>query len=226
MCKENMELYNAFRTVPEAAKKPIQAGRLKGKSDINPMWRIKVLTEQFGPCGIGWKTEIVKEWLEPAPNGEIAAQMKINLYIKHNGEWSEAIPGIGGAMYVSHEKSGDYVDDDAYKKAYTDAISVACKALGIAADVYYEKDPDTKYAQRETDQTPPPPQKPPMTFEVAKEIRLVSHDQYNGMTLTEICKADLTYFNSLGNHNDPTIREAAAVIVDYIKNANKEKKNG
>ena len=33
-----------------------------------------------------------------------------------------------------------YLSDEAYKMAYTDALSVACKALGIAADVYYEKD--------------------------------------------------------------------------------------
>ena len=37
-----------------------------------------------------------------------------------------------------------HIDDEAYKKAYTDAISVACKALGFAADVYYRED-ETKY---------------------------------------------------------------------------------
>ena len=51
---ENMTIYDACRSVPETAKKAITAGRLKGKTDINPMWRIKRLTEQFGPCGIGW----------------------------------------------------------------------------------------------------------------------------------------------------------------------------
>ena len=50
----NMRIYDAVRSVPPEAIKPITAGRLKGKSDINPMWRIKVLTEQFGPCGEGW----------------------------------------------------------------------------------------------------------------------------------------------------------------------------
>lgn len=231
MCKENMELYNAFRTVPEEAIKPISAGRLKGKSDINPMWRIKVLTEQFGPCGIGWYTETVKEWLDGGADGEVSANVQINLYVKYKGEWSKPILGIGGALFISKEKGGYYTDDDAYKKAYTDAISVACKALGIAADIYYEKDPETKYATRDTDSatilpTPPvAPPAPPMTFDAAKEIRLVSQDQHNGKTLTQICKEDIAYFNTLGNHSDPTIREAAAVIVAYIK-ASKEKKNG
>ena len=51
---DNMRIYNAVRAVPEEAKRAITAGRLKGKTDINPMWRIKALTELFGPCGDGW----------------------------------------------------------------------------------------------------------------------------------------------------------------------------
>ena len=51
---ENMEIYNALRNPPETAKKKIGGGRLNGMTDINPMWRIKALTERFGPCGFGW----------------------------------------------------------------------------------------------------------------------------------------------------------------------------
>ena len=61
---ENMDIYNKLRAVPQEAIKPIAAGRLKGMSDINPMWRIKALTETFGTCGFGWKYEITKQWLE------------------------------------------------------------------------------------------------------------------------------------------------------------------
>ena len=60
----------------------------------------------------------------------------------------EGIYGIGGNTLVAAEKSGLRIDDEAYKKAYTDAISVACKALGIGADVYFEKDV-TKYSEYE-----------------------------------------------------------------------------
>jgi hypothetical protein len=193
-------------------------------SDINPMCRIKVLTEQFGPAGIGWYTETTRTWLDGGEDGVVIANVEIALYIRYNGEWSKPIYGIGGAKFVSKESGGFYTDDDAYKKAYTDAISVACKALGIAADVYWEKDPETKYATKGND-APPAPTKQPMTFEAAKDIRLVSQDQHNGKTLTQICKEDIAYFNALGNHSDPTIREAAAAIVAYIK-ASKEKKNG
>lgn len=58
---DNLELYNRVRSVPEEAKKAITAGRTKGFTDINPMWRIKKLTEEFGVCGIGWYYKPVKK---------------------------------------------------------------------------------------------------------------------------------------------------------------------
>ena len=145
----NMRIYDAVRSVPQEAIKPITAGRLKGKSDINPMWRIKVLTEQFGPCGDGWYISDVQYWQDRLDKNEsVALFCSILLHVKMDGAWSQPIYGIGGNMLVAAEKSGPRLDDEAYKKAYTDAISVACKALGIGADVYFEKDV-TKYSDYE-----------------------------------------------------------------------------
>lgn len=141
---DNLELYNKVRNVPQKAQKEIKGGRLKGMTDINPMWRIKTLTEQFGICGIGWKTEIVNKWLDNGANGEIIANVEIKLYVKIQEQWSDGIPGIGGSKFTSKESNSIYTDDECYKKAYTDACSVACKNLGIGADVYFEKD-RTKY---------------------------------------------------------------------------------
>lgn len=151
---ENLALYNRVRAVPNEAKKPIEGGRLKGMTDINPMWRIKVLTNEFGVCGFGWKTEVVREWTEIGDKGVVTANVRINLYVKMNGEWSEPIPGIGGSDFVAAEKGGLYTDSECFKKAYTDAMSVACKALGIGADVYFEKD-STKYDARQSDTSSP-----------------------------------------------------------------------
>lgn len=141
---ENLRIYEAVRSVPGEALKPIEAGRLKGKSDINPMWRIKKLTEIYGPCGIGWKYVITRQWLELGANNEIAAFTDIDLFVKEDEKWSEAIPGTGGSMFVAKERNGLYVSDECYKMALTDAISVSCKALGIGADVYWNGD-RTKY---------------------------------------------------------------------------------
>lgn len=146
----NMELYNAVRSVPEEAKKNITAGRLKGMTDINPMWRIRTLTEQFGICGIGWYYDVIRQWIEDCGDEKVAC-VNINLYIKVNGEWSKPIFGTGGSKLSTVEKSGVYVSDECYKMATTDAISVACKSLGIGADVYWDKD-RTKYSAVTQDQ--------------------------------------------------------------------------
>jgi hypothetical protein len=149
---DNLHIYDIARKIPAHALKEIKAGRLKGMSDINPMYRIKKMTGLFGPCGIGWKYEIVKEWLESYGN-EVKAFLNINLYYKWNGEWSEPIPGTGGSSFVSQERNGTFVNDECWKMALTYAISVATKALGVAADVYYNADSkikiksDSKYEQ-------------------------------------------------------------------------------
>ena len=109
---ENLRIYEKVRSVPENAQKKIGAGRLKGMTDINPMWRIKVLTEQFGICGIGWKTQIVRTWLDQGANDEIVTNVEILLFVKVDGEWSEGIPGIGGSRLVAKESGGLYTDDE------------------------------------------------------------------------------------------------------------------
>lgn len=140
-----LKIYDAVRSVPEDAQKIIRGGRLNGMTNINPMWRIKKLTEQFGACGFGWYYDIKKMWLENSmTSDEIVANVEIDLYVKIGDEWSKPIRGVGGSMFLAQEKNGLHTDDEAYKKALTDAISVACKALGMGADIYWDSD-STKY---------------------------------------------------------------------------------
>lgn len=148
----NLDLYNKLKVVPAEAIKPIQSGRLKGKSDINPMWRIKTMTEHFGVCGIGWKYVITKQWTETYGT-ETKAYCNIDLFVKVDGQWSDAIQGTGGSSEVTMERNGSYVSDECYKMALTDALSVAMKALGVGANIYFEKgksmDYSSKYAIQE-----------------------------------------------------------------------------
>ena len=58
-------------------------------------------------------------------------------------------------MFTASEKGGIYTDDEAFKKALTDAISVACKCLGFGADIYWQAD-RTKYTERPTSQSTSP----------------------------------------------------------------------
>lgn len=171
---ENLGIYESVRQVPQSAQREIQAGRLKGKTDINPMWRIKALTEQFGPCGIGWKYTITDKRLENGANNEVSAFVDIDLYIKVDGEWSDAIPGTGGSAFVASERNGLYTSDECFKMALTDAISVACKALGFGADVYWAKDA-TKYTPRPERQQPNEASGKPVCKDCGKPIYPVTH---------------------------------------------------
>ena len=139
---EKLEIYNQLKAVPENAKKTITGGRLNGMTDIKPMWRIEKLTEVFGICGIGWKTKIKNKEIIDGANGEKIAIVDIDLYIKIDGCWSEPIEGTGGSSFISKEKNGLYTNDECFKMAYTDALSVACKSLGMGAEVYWG---DSKY---------------------------------------------------------------------------------
>lgn len=148
MEQNNLSIYEKLKTVPTEAQKPIAAGRLKGFTDINPMWRIKKLTETFGICGFGWKYLITKQWIELGGKDEKSAFVNIDLFVKIDEKWSEAIPGTGGSSFIASEKNGLYTSDECFKMALTDAISVACKSLGMGAEIYFQKD-RSKYDNEE-----------------------------------------------------------------------------
>lgn len=128
--------WELLRAVPEIAKKKITGGRLSGMTDINPVWRLQKMTEVFGECGADWGYEIVRMWFEPGNAGEVACFVHINLWIERP---ANIIPGVGGSMFVAKESAGLRTNDEAVKMALTDALSVAMKAIGMGADVYFEK---------------------------------------------------------------------------------------
>lgn len=147
----NMRYYEQGRMVPKDAQKPFSNGRFSG-TDINPMWRIKKLTEMFGPAGIGWYTEVTRQDYITVDDGNVMVFVDLNLYVKDGDTWSKPIFGTGGNTLKAKGKG----DDDGFKKAYTDAMSIACKALGIGADIWYSADtnadPTSKYSDRYTEQ--------------------------------------------------------------------------
>lgn len=141
---DNLAFWKTWEHVAPGMLKEIKGGNLNGKSDINPVWRFKELTEAFGPCGFGWTVREVERWKDEAA-GEISVNVKVHLLVRICGEWSEPIEGVGGSKLCGKGR-GDGINDEAWKMATTDAISVACKAIGMAADVYTgrqsHKDPD------------------------------------------------------------------------------------
>lgn len=208
----NMEIWVKLENTPKEAQKEISAGRLKGFTDINPMWRFKQLTEVFGPCGIGWKFEIVSTNVIPGANDEVAAFVNILLYYKKDGEWSDGVPGLGGSMFVAKESKGMHTSDECFKMALSDAIGTACKALGMSADIYFSKD-RSKYTS-----DPEAAEVKMETFEDA--IGYVLHfGQYKGETLGDVWKNDFGYIKWLnkGENTDAIIKKAISIINEAAK---------
>lgn len=204
---DNLKLYNVVATVPDEAKKTITAGRIKGMTDINPMWRIKTLTEQFGVCGFGWKYTITDKRIMEGADGTVCAFVDIDLFVKINDKWSEAIQGTGGSQFVSIEKNGKYTNDECFKMALTDAISVACKSLGIGANVYWSGGGGSKYRTDNQDEPQSEPKATPKQIEVLKK-------NYTGSNL-----AKLLEMNSIEKIEDLPMVKASELIGKLKKKA-------
>ena len=204
---DNMEFWRQLEKTADEAKKPIEAGRLKGFTDINPMWRFKRLTEVFGAVGVGWKFVITDKQIIPGADGVLSAFVDILLYYKHNGEWSEGIPGTGGSAFVAKESKGLYTSDECFKMALSDAIGTGCKALGMSADIYFSKD-RSKYTTAQDAH-----EAKMETFEDAVGYTF-SFGKYSGQTLGDVWKQDFGYIKYLnGNEKtDPIIKKAIAII--------------
>lgn len=165
---ENLEIYNELRSVPKEAQKSFSNGRFSG-TDINPMWRIKKLTETFGVCGFGWYYDIASREIITSPDGTMCAFVAVKLYVKQGDEWSKPIYGEGGNTFATKTKNG-YVQtsDEAYKMALTDAVSNATKQLGLGADIWFEKDA-TKYTANQAE-TKPKTSKQDLSEEMKAEV--------------------------------------------------------
>jgi len=144
------ETFTAFFATPADETKDFKRpGGFSGKS-VSPFYLVKRLTERFGLCGKGWKVHHYDTKFVSAPNGTTAVYVLLSLLYKEQGdtEWNEVGPHYGGDVIMDLKKperqtknmDGTFntldVDDEACKKAYTDAFSKCCSWLGLAGDIH------------------------------------------------------------------------------------------
>lgn len=144
------EKFDLMKRPPQEALNTIQFGRLKGKSDINPQWRIEALTEVFGLCGVGWYFEVLGTTFVDVPaTEERMVYVTVAIHVKEDsGEWSKPVIGVGGDFVIIKDKNGLHGNDEAMQMAVTDGLGKAAKCLGIASDIYRGKY-DSKYGWRD-----------------------------------------------------------------------------
>lgn len=135
----NLELWDkVFKTNPEHTKEFKKAGGFSGTA-IKPFYIMHEATKAFGVCGIywGWKE------LENQLVGGVWCS-KVELWFKYDGK-DGRIEQWGQTVMLGKNKHGDFVDEEAPKKAITDAVTKCLSYLGFGGDVHMGKFDDSKY---------------------------------------------------------------------------------
>lgn len=147
---DNMEIWSEFATTDPKYTQSFDRRSYRGTT-INKQWLWLRLTERFGPNGIGWGTEHDTMFKE-MPNGDMLVIFRVVI-------WYYSEPSKIGSSEVAHRTTpgwgSDYMfrsnkgktDDDAMKKAFSDALGNAAKYLGLGADVYLGLYDDDKYVE-------------------------------------------------------------------------------
>ena len=116
---DKTKLWGALgKTDPAHTKAFNRAGGFKGTA-VKPMWVMQRLTEEFGPCGIGWGVGEPQFQIVPA-GGDVLVYCSVSCW---HGSKENVLWGVGGDKVSTQRSSGTFNDDEACKKAFTDAIS-------------------------------------------------------------------------------------------------------
>ena len=133
----------AYITDPQAVK-AITGKQYKGNSP-KPYWIVERLTEEFGPCGIGWGFGIHNERMERLADGEILHVAMVRFWYVLDGKRGE-LEQIGQTRAVYAKRDGGLmVDEDAPKKSVTDALVKCASYLGFAGDIFSGRWDDSRY---------------------------------------------------------------------------------
>lgn len=142
---ENLRHWNALsKTDPKHTKEFQRAGGFRGTA-IKPIYAYQKMTEHFGPCGLGWGMDKPEfEVVEAAGETLVFCTLPVWYALTENAQCY--IFGVGGDKVTSKRKDGTVVaDDEAFKKAYTDALTNALVKIGVSADVHMGMFEDNKY---------------------------------------------------------------------------------
>jgi hypothetical protein len=160
--EDNLRIWKALgRTDPAHTKQFSRAGGFKGTA-IKPIWITQRLTEQFGPCGVGWGIDEPQFQVVAGDNREMLVYCTVSCW---HGTPTNKLYGVGGDKVVTHIKANPQYnraerwenDDEAFKKAFTDAVNNAFKFVGVGADVHMGLFDDSKYVREVAEEFHPKP---------------------------------------------------------------------
>ena len=160
------------KTDPKHTKDFTRGGGFRGTA-IKPMFSYRRMTEEFGPCGQGWGIG------EPSFQVVIAGEetlvyCTVSIWYEKR---EQTVFGVGGDKVAGKNKYGVQTDDEAFKKAFTDAVTNALKLIGVGADVHMGMFDDSKYvntiktefAEQKTELPPPANDKPKSSAQLKRD---------------------------------------------------------
>jgi hypothetical protein len=144
MSDTNKALWKRAFTTDPAHVRAITGKQYKGNSP-KPYWIVERLTDEFGPCGIGWGFSIINERMERLSDTDVLHVAVLRFWFVLDGKRGE-FEQIGQTK-ATYEKSGGglMVDEDAPKKSVTDALVKCASYLGFAGDIFSGMWDDSKY---------------------------------------------------------------------------------
>lgn len=159
----NTDLWDRLgKTDPSHTKQFKRSGGFSGTA-IKPMWSFRRMTEEFGACGEGWGINLPSFQVVDGSEGEKLVYCTVAVW---HGNREQVVFGVGGDKVVGKNKHGLSSDDEAFKKAFTDAVTNALKLIGVGADVHMGLFDDSKYVNERRN-------------EVSKEQSSVSDESRN-----------------------------------------------
>lgn len=148
----NLSIWNAVNKTDPAHTKAVTFGRKF--TSIDAHWQIMRATEQFGPVGQGWGY-FVQHSVERLTPEMILAVADVTVWWRDDDRRHEYGPIRGTCeMYGPKTDKGKPIpglfvtDEDAPKKAMTDALTKGLSHLGFSADVFLGLFDDNRYVQK------------------------------------------------------------------------------
>jgi hypothetical protein len=138
MKNQNMKIWDFLsKTNPEFTK-PFSKFGGKTLTTIDPHYQIQMMTNAFGPVGKGWSYQVEYKYLDKLVFAEVSIQ-----YFLDN-KWYAFGP-VSSVQSLAKKNGG--LDDEAPKKAMTDAMTKAFSHLGMSADVFLGMFENNKYVE-------------------------------------------------------------------------------
>jgi hypothetical protein len=138
--KDNKRYWDQLKVTDPKFTKKVNKG-FGDITTIDPMWQIGKMTEVFGPIGEGWN------WKANYTFTDTLVFCEVTMWAGSHGRDFGPVCSVQKLF----RKTGA-LDDEAPKKAMTDALTKAMSHLGVSADVFLGMHDNSKYIEKVTNE--------------------------------------------------------------------------